>query len=149
MAFDPKSFDNKKMSEYVEKSIDAMKDDLTEKDWGIVGGIRTMAEYCDSTRHTVEVISLSGEAEPKDLIRAMELHNKAIYTIPQIISGLEKLGGSIAARKALDIKPDDKQKSGLAVVRGLRGGSSNDEKPTQKAATRKPTASRAKRASGE
>ncbi|AZF98627.1 hypothetical protein SEA_RIOVINA_1 [Arthrobacter phage Riovina] len=149
MAFDPKSFDNRKMAEYVEKSIDAMKDDLTEKDWGIVGGIRTMAEYCDQTRHTVEALSLGGEAEPKDLIRAMELHNKAIYTIPQIISGLEKLGGSIAARKALDIKPDDKQKSGLAVVRGLRSGSSGNEAQTGKQTTRKSTASRAKRAAGE
>ncbi|ALY09151.1 hypothetical protein FDH58_gp01 [Arthrobacter phage HunterDalle] len=149
MAFDPKSFDNRKMAEYVEKSIDAMKDDLTEKDWGIVGGIRTMAEYCDQTRHTVEALSLGGEAEPKDLIRAMELHNKAIYTIPQIISGLEKLGGSIAARKALDIKPDDKQKSGLAVVRGLRSGNSGNEAQTGKQTTRKPTASRAKRAAGE
>ncbi|ALY09783.1 hypothetical protein KDI96_gp01 [Arthrobacter phage Gisselle] len=135
MTFDPQSFDNKKMSEYVERSIDAMKEDLSEKDWGIVGGIRTMAEYCDSTRHTVEALSLGGEAEPKDIIRAMELHNKAIYTIPQIISGLEKLGGSIAARKALDIK-NEKPKSKLAAVRELRSGSSSDEKPTQKPRSR-------------
>ncbi|ALY09407.1 hypothetical protein KDI99_gp04 [Arthrobacter phage Greenhouse] len=131
MGFDPASFDNKKMSEYVEKSIEAMKDDLSEKDWGIVGGIRTMAEYCDSTRHTVEALSLNGEAEPKDLIRAMELHNKAIYTIPQIISGLEKLGGSIAARKALDIK-NEKPKSGLAAVRELRSGNNSDQKAPAK-----------------
>ncbi|AZF98404.1 hypothetical protein SEA_BIGMACK_1 [Arthrobacter phage BigMack] len=135
MPFDPKSFDNKKMSEYVERSIDAMKDDLSEKDWGIVGGIRTMAEYCDSTRHTVEALSLGGEAEPKDLIRAMELHNKAIYTIPQIISGLEKLGGSIAARKALDMK-NEKPKSGLAAVRELRSGSSSDQKAPTKPRSR-------------
>ncbi|ALY10729.1 hypothetical protein SEA_SUPPI_4 [Arthrobacter phage Suppi] len=135
MSIDPRSFENQKMLDYVEKSIDAMKADLTEKDWGIVGGIRTMAEYCDSTRHTVEVISLSGEAEPKDLIRAMELHNKAIYTIPQIIAGLEKLGGSIAARQALGLKPE-KPKSGLAAVRELRSGSSSNETEAKKPAPR-------------
>lgn len=138
MAIDPQSFTHRKMVDYVEKSIEAMKDDLTDKDWGIVGGIRTMAEYCDTTRHTVEAIDLDGEADAKDRIRAMELHNKAIYTIPQIISGLEKLGGSIAARKALDMKPE-KQKSALAAVRDIRSGDNNSK------ATRP---SRAKKASG-
>lgn len=100
MAIDPSSFASESLAEYVEKALEAMKDSLEEKDWGIVGSIRTMAAYCDQTRHTVAALDLDGNAEPKDRIRAMELHNKAIYTIPQIISGLDKLGGSIAARKA-------------------------------------------------
>lgn len=140
MAIDPQSFKDQKMVDYVERSIEAMKDSLEDKDWGIVGGIRTMAEYCDSTKLTVEALDLDGNAEPKDRIRAMELHNKAVYTIPQIISGLEKLGGSIAARKALDIKPE-KPKSGLAAVRELRTGT----EPAAGAPSARKTPSRARK----
>lgn len=127
---DPSSFGSESLLEYVEMALEAMKDNLTEKDWGIIGSIRTMAAYCDQTRHTVAALDLDGNAEPKDRIRAMELHNKAIYTIPQIISGLEKLGGSIAARKALGQKVDDKPKSKLAELRSIRGGNQGGGKAT-------------------
>lgn len=119
---EPSSFESESLVEYVEKALDAMKETLTEKDWGIIGGIRTMAEYCDATRHRVRALELGGEAEPRDMIRAMELHNKAVYTVPQIIAGLDKLGGSIAARKALGQKDDDKPKGKLGELRGIRGG---------------------------
>lgn len=128
---DPKSFESDSLVEYVEKSLEAMSDSLEEKDWGIIGGIRKMAEYCDETRHTVQALHLDGNADAKDRIRAMELHNKAIYTIPQIISGLEKLGGSIAARKALGEPPaTSKPKSKLGELRSIRGGNQNGGKAT-------------------
>lgn len=130
MAIDPKSFESESLVEYVELSLEAMKETLTESDWGIIGSIRKMAEYCDETRHTVRALHLDGNADAKDRIRAMELHNKAIYTIPQIISGLEKLGGSIASRKLLGQKPEDKPKSKLAELRSIRGGNQGGGKAT-------------------
>ena len=120
MAIDPKSFDGESLREYVEKALEAIGPTLEEKDWGIVGSIRKMADYCDSTRHTVEQLDLDGQADAKDRIRAMELHNKATYTIPHIMSGLEKLGGSVASRKALALKAEEKPKSRLAAVRSMR-----------------------------
>lgn len=125
MAIDPKSFTPDSLVEYVEKALDAMKDTLQERDWGIVGSIRKMAEYHDDTKHAVQALMLDGEAEPKDRIRAMELHNKAVYTIPQIIAGLDKIGGSIAARKAMGEKEQPKPKTGLAELRSIRGGKQN------------------------
>lgn len=130
MPIDPKSFESESLIEYVEKSLEAMKDSLEEKDWGIIGSIRRMAIYCDDTRHAKTAMDLDGDAEPKDRLRAMELYNKAIYTIPQIISGLDKLGGSIASRKALGIKEGDKPKSGLGELRSIRGGKQNGGKAT-------------------
>ena len=121
MPIDPKSFDAENLADYVEKALEALKDDLTDKDWGIVGSIRKLAQYRDETKHAVEALQLGGEAEPRDVVRALELYNKATYTIPQIIAGLDKLGGSVAARKALGGKPAEPKRSGLAVVRGLRG----------------------------
>lgn len=128
MPIDPQSFTPDSLVEYVERALEAMKETLEEKDWGIVGSIRTMAAYCDQTRHTVAALDLDGNAEPKDRIRAMELHNKAIYTIPQIIAGLDKLGGSIAARKALGVKDETKPKSSLGQLRSIRGGNQGGSK---------------------
>lgn len=123
---EPSSFESESLVEYVEKALDAMKESLSEKDWGIIGGIRAMASYCDDTRHRVRALELDGNADAKDRIRAMELHNKAVYTIPQIIAGLDKLGGSLAARKALGQKEEEKPKGSLAQLRSLRGGKQND-----------------------
>jgi hypothetical protein len=128
MPIDPKSFTPDSLVEYVEKALEAMRETLEEKDWGIVGSIRKMAEYHDETKHAVRALMLDGNADPKDRIRAMELHNKAVYTIPQIISGLDKLGGSIAARKALGVKDEPKPKTGLAELRSIRGGNQTSRK---------------------
>lgn len=140
MALDPKSFESESLRDYVEKALEAMKDDLEEKDWGIIGSVRRMATYCDDTRHARDTMELDGEAEPKDRIRAMELYNKAIYTIPQIIAGLDKLGGSIAARKSLGMKPAP-AKTKLATVRELRAngteGQSPEAPPARKRSPRK------------
>jgi hypothetical protein len=130
MAIDPKSFESDSLIDYIEKALEAMKDDLDEKDWGIVGSIREMAGYCDQTKGRMRALELDPEVDPKDRLRAMELHNKAIYTIPQIISGLDKLGGSIAARKALGQKPAP-TRTGLAAVRELRAnGTEGSQKPS-------------------
>lgn len=128
MALDLKSFESESLKDYVEKALEAMKDDLEDKDWGIVGSVLRMAAYCDETKHARDTMDLDGQASPAERIRAMELYNKAVYTIPQIIAGLDKLGGSIASRKALDIKPAP-QRSGLAAVRELRA-SGTDGKQT-------------------
>lgn len=140
MALDLQSFESESLRAYVEKALEAMKDDLEEKDWGIVGSVLRMATYCDDTKHARDALDLDGNAEPRDRIRAMELYNKAVYTIPQIISGLDKLGGSIASRKALGMKPAP-TKSKLAAVRELRPsgteGSDGDTPPTRKRNPRK------------
>lgn len=136
MALDPKSFDSEKLSDYVEKALEALKDDLTDKDWGIVGSVRKLAQYRDDTKHAVEALQLGGEAEPREIVRALELYNKATYTIPQIIAGLDKLGGSVAARKALGQKPAP-TRSGLASVRELRAsGTEGKAPPARKRNTR-------------
>lgn len=122
MAIDPKSFESESLVEYVEKALEAMGDTLEEKDWGIIGSIRHMADYCDQTRLRMRALEMDAEVDPKDRIRAMELHNKAIYTIPQIISGLDKLGGSIQARKSMGMKEGEKPKSNLQSIRGGRSG---------------------------
>lgn len=121
MALDPKSFESESLVDYVEKALEAMSETLEERDWGIIGSIRKLASYHDETRLRVQALELGGELDSKDRIRALELHNKAVYTIPQIIAGLDKLGGSIAARKALGDKPVPKR-TGLAAVRELRNG---------------------------
>lgn len=136
MAIDPKKYEGISMAEYVEIAVAAMAESLSEKDWGIVGSIRTMAEYCDETRQTCRALDLDGNAEPKDRIRAMELHNKAVYTIPHIMSGLEKLGGSVAARKAIGVK-EEKPKSGLAAVREMRPTGTSGAAEAKKPAARR------------
>lgn len=128
MAIDPSSFTPDSLVEYVERALEAMKETLEEKDWGIVGSIRKMAEYHDETKHAVQALMLDGNADPKDRIRAMELHNKAVYTIPQIIAGLDKIGGSIAARKSLGVKDEPKAKSSLGQLRSIRGGNQGGSK---------------------
>lgn len=120
MAIDPKSFDSTALLDYVEKALDAMGPDLQEKDWGIVGSIRKLAAYHDETALRMQALEMDANVDPKDRLRAMELHNKAIYTLPQVIAGLDKLGGSIQARKNLGIKDGDKPKSGLQALRGGR-----------------------------
>jgi hypothetical protein len=137
MALDPKSFESESLREYVERALEAMREDLEEKDWGIIGSVRRMATYCDDTKHARDAMDLDGEAEPRDRLRAMELYNKAIYTIPQIIAGLDKLGGSIAARKALGMKPAP-ARSKLASVRELRANGTEGQDP-QAPPTRKRT----------
>lgn len=121
MAIDPKSFDSPSLLEYLEKALEAMGPDLSEKDWGIVGSLRKLASYHDETSLRVQALEMDATVEPKDRIRAMELHNKAIYTLPQVIAGLDKLGGSVAARKALGEKPAAKT-GGLQALRGGRAG---------------------------
>lgn len=120
MAVDPKSFASESLTDYVEKALEAMKDDLQEKDWGIIGSLRKLAAYYDETGLRMRALEIEEDVDPKDRIRAMELHNKAVYTIPQIISGLDKLGGSIQARKNLGMTDGGKPKSGLQALRGGR-----------------------------
>jgi hypothetical protein len=120
VAVDPKSFASESLTDYVEKALEAMKDDLQEKDWGIIGSLRKLAAYYDETGLRMRALEIEEDVDPKDRIRAMELHNKAVYTIPQIISGLDKLGGSIQARKNLGMTDGGKPKSGLQALRGGR-----------------------------
>jgi len=120
VAVDPKSFASESLTDYVEKALEAMKDDLQEKDWGIIGSLRKLAAYYDETGLRMRALEIEENVDPKDRIRAMELHNKAVYTIPQIISGLDKLGGSIQARKNLGMTDGGKPKSGLQALRGGR-----------------------------
>lgn len=120
MAVDPKSFASESLTDYVEKALEAMREDLQEKDWGIIGSLRKLAAYYDETGLRMRALEIESEVDPKDRLRAMELHNKAVYTIPQIISGLDKLGGSIQARKNLGMQDGAKPKSGLQALRGGR-----------------------------
>lgn len=120
MALDPKSFESESLVDYVEKALVALKDTLEEKDWGIIGSIRKLAQFHDETGLRMRALEMDAEVDAKDRLRAMELHNKAVYTIPQIIAGLDKLGGSPLGRKNLGAKPIEKPAGGLRSIRGGR-----------------------------
>lgn len=126
MPIDPLSMMGDSLLDQVDAALKGMVEDLTEADRGIIGVTRAAALEWDKAI-----------AEGKAL--------SAMNYLSYVNNGLEKLGGSVAARKALGKKPE-KPKGGLAGVRGLRAVP--DPAPAKAQAPRKPRAPRAPKAKG-
>lgn len=105
----PKDNQTITMAESVEISLQGLDKVLEPADMAIVTAIRMAAKAIDT------LISKDPEDGP---IKALQYHY-------MVTGGLEKLGGSVKARKDMGQKPDEKPKSGLAAVRGIRDQSSN------------------------
>lgn len=110
MAIDPLSMMGGSLLDQVDAALQGMVEDLTEADRGVIGVTRAAALEWDKA-----------VAEGKAL--------SAMNYLSYVNKGLESLGGSVAARKALGKKPADKPKSGLAGVRALRAVP--DEEPAK------------------
>jgi hypothetical protein len=127
MTIDPLSMMGESLLDQVDAALKGMVDDLVEADRGVIGVTRQAALEWDKA-----------VAEGKGL--------SAMTYLAYVTKGLESLGGSVAARKALGKKPADKPKTGLAGVRNLRAvpdAKTADGATAPKApATRKPRAPR-------
>lgn len=111
----------------VDAALQGMVDDLVEADRGVIGVTRAAAMEWDK--------AVTAGATQSNM-------NLLSY----VTKGLESLGGSVAARKALGKKPPEKPKSGLAGVRALRAV---PDQPAAKAkGPAKPRAPRKPRAMG-
>lgn len=128
MALDWDALEGGDLIDYVDSALKAMAPDLMPGDAALVGVIRKSALAYDTA--VVDGKALS-----------------AMNYLSYVSTGIEKLGGSAMARKALGIKPEEKPRSGLAAVRGIRSAPSAAEtetKPARKRAPRKPPAPKAK-----
>lgn len=132
MALDTTTLEGGSLLDYVDHSLKAMAPDLMEADAAMVGVIRRAAMAYDLA-----------EADGKAL--------SAMNYLSYVSNGMEKLGGSAMARKALGVKPEEKPKSSLAAVRALRSAPSAAEAdaakakaPARKRGPRKPPAATAK-----
>ena len=129
MALDWDALEGGELIDYVDSALKALAPDLMPGDAAIVGVIRKSALAYDMA--VVDGKALS-----------------AMNYLSYVSTGMEKLGGSAMARKALGVKPDEKPRSGLAAVRGIRSAPSAAEtetaKPARKRAPRKPPAAGAK-----
>jgi hypothetical protein len=128
MPIDPLSMMGDSLTDQVDAALKGMVDDLQEADRGVIAVIREAAIAWDTAK--VEGKSLS-----------------AMTYLSYVTNGLEKLGGSVAARKALG-KKAEKPKSGLAAVRGIREAPSAKAQDAKPAAARKPRAPRKPKATG-
>lgn len=125
MAIDPLSMMGESLLDQVDASLKGMVDDLTEADRGLIGVIRQAALEWDKAVSADKGLS-------------------AMTYLSYVTNGLEKLGGSVAARKSLG-KKTEKPKAGLASVRALRAVPA----PAAKAkAPAKPRAPRRPKATG-
>lgn len=116
------------MAESVEISLEGLDDDLAPADMAIVTAVRMAAKAIDA------LIEKDPDNGP---IKALQYHY-------MVTGGLEKLGGSVKARKELGTTAK-KPPSGLAAVRGIRDKSSNSKgAAADRAGVRKPPASRKK-----
>lgn len=126
MPIDPLSMMGESLLDQVDAALKGMVDDLVEADRGVIGVTRAAAMEWDK--------AVTAGATQSNM-------NLLSY----VTKGLESLGGSVAARKALG-KKQDKPKTGLAGVRGLRAVP--DPSPAKAATARKPRAPRAPKAKG-
>jgi hypothetical protein len=128
MAIDPLSMMGESLLDQVDAALKGMVDDLVEADRGVIGVTRAAAMEWDKA-------VTAGSTQSNMTLLAY------------VTKGLESLGGSVAARKALGKKPADKPKSGLAGVRNLRAvpDAAADAKPK---AAAKPRAPRKPKATG-
>jgi len=100
MAIDPLDMMGASVLDQVDAALKGMVEDLTEADRGVVAVVRAAAMEWDKAVADGKALS-------------------AMNYLSYVSNGLEKLGGSVAARKALG-KKADKPKTGLAAVRNLR-----------------------------
>lgn len=114
----PKDNQQITMAESVEISLEGLDKVLEPADMAIVTAIRMAAKAIDA------LILKDPEEGP---IRALQYHY-------MVTGGLEKLGGSVKARKDMGQKPDEKPKSGLAAVRGIRDKSNGGKESTARGA---------------
>lgn len=123
MPIDPLSMMGESLLDQVDAALKGMVDDLVEADRGVIGVTRQAAMEWDK--------SVSAGTTQSNMT-----------LLAYVTKGLESLGGSVAARKALGKKPADKPKSGLAAVRGIREAPSakaeDATKATKPRAPRKP-----------
>ena len=127
MTIDPLSMMGASLLDQVDAALKGMVDDLVEADRGVIGVTRQAAMEWDKAVTDGKGLS-------------------AMNYLSYVNKGLESLGGSVAARKALGKKPPEKAKTGLAGVRGLRAVP--DPAPAKPGTTRKPRAPRAPKAKG-
>lgn len=125
MPINPLEHEGGSLLDHVDAALKGMADDLEPGDFAIIGVVRKAAMAHDLA-----------EADGKML--------SAMNYLSYVTNGLEKLGGSAVARKALGRKAD-KPKTGLAGVRNLRAVP--DAKPAAKAPA-KPRAPRKPKATG-
>lgn len=111
MAIDPLSMMGESLLDQVDAALKGMVDDLTEADRGVIAVVREAAMAWDLAKADGKALS-------------------AMTYLSYVTNGLEKLGGSVAARKALGVKAD-KPKTGLAAARALHAVP--DPKPAAKA----------------
>lgn len=97
------------MAESVEISLEGLDTQLEPADMAIVTAVRMAARAIDA---------IILEDPDKGPIKALQYHY-------MVTGGLEKLGGSVKARKDMGTKPAEKKQSGLAAVRGIRDKSGN------------------------
>lgn len=127
MAIDPLDMMGASLLDQVDAALKGMVDDLVEADRGVIGVTRQAAMEWDKA-------VAAGSTQSNMTLLAY------------VTKGLESLGGSVAARKALGKKPADKPKSGLAGVRNLRAVP--DPAPAKAKAPAKPRAPRKPKATG-
>lgn len=129
MALDWDDLEGGELIDYVDSALKALAPDLMPGDAAMVGVIRKAALAYDTAATDGKALS-------------------AMNYLSYVSTGMEKLGGSAMARKALGVKPEEKPKSSLAAVRALRSAPSaaaQDAKPApRKRAPRKPPAPKAK-----
>ena len=100
------------LADAVEASLEGLADDLQPADMALVTTIRMAAELIDD-------LAAEGEAA------------KAMAYMYLVRDGMEKLGGSVKARKELGKKPE-KPQGGLAAVRSIRGGGADSKSDAPK-----------------
>lgn len=124
----PEGSEDISMEDSVEISLRGLVKVLEPADMAVVTAVRMAARAIDAM---IQEDPIGGR------IKSLQYHY-------MVTGGLEKLGGSVAARKKLGQKPEEKSKSGLAAVRGIRDQSSSGKGGTargagtgKRAATRK------------
>lgn len=116
------------MLDHVDAALKGMADDLEAGDFALIGVVRTAAMAHDLAKADGKMLS-------------------AMNYLSYVTNGIEKLGGSAMARKALGKKPD-KPKAGLAGVRALRAvpdAPATKAKPAAKAPAKAPAKPRTRR----
>lgn len=123
----PENSKDLSMAESVEVSLRGLERVLEPADMAIVTAVRMAAAAIDAM---IQEDPVGGR------IKSLQYHY-------MVTGGLEKLGGSVKARKELGQKPEEKKQSGLAAVRGIRDQSNNSttKAPARGAGTRRKKAS--------
>lgn len=121
----PEGNESLTMAESVEISLEGLSPQLEAADMALVTAARLAAKAIDAM---IQENPIEGR------IKSLQYHY-------MVTGALEKLGGSVKARKELGTKPE-KPKSQLAAVRGIRDKSGNNQggKERKPAARRTPAA---------